>query len=413
MGRAPLLLLPFKLIATSSQKPMMLSKKRLIIGLLAVTVLGAGVLFWVRGSQSNGPSWVTAAVDRGEIVQRVAANGTLNPVVLVNVGTQISGTVIRLHTDFNKPVKAGQLLAELDPSNLEAQIRQTEASLASARANFELVSSVLKRNEQLKRNGFVSDGALDSVRKDVAAASAQVAQLEAQLARDQTNLGYSRIRSPIDGIVVNRGIDVGQTVAASFQTPTLFQIARDLTQMQIDTSVAEADVGGISPGQPVRFTVDAFREQEFTAKVRMVRLNPTTQQNVVTYNVVIDVHNQSGLLLPGMTAQVSILTNRQENVLRIPAGALRFRPPTEPVKPPGTPVPNGKADQAKAKSVAVNPRVYLVGADGKLQAREIKVGVSDGRYVQVLEGLEAGEAVVTRAAPSQLGPASGFRFRML
>lgn len=391
---------------------MMLSKKRLIIGLLTITVLGVGLLLWIRGGQSNGPSWVTAPVDRGEVVQRVAANGTLNPVVLVNVGTQISGTVIRLHTDFNKPVKAGQLLAELDPSNLEAQIRQTEASLASARASLELVSSVLKRNEQLKRNGFVSDGALDSVRKDVAAASAQVAQLEAQLARDQTNLGYSRIRSPIDGIVVNRGIDVGQTVAASFQTPTLFQIARDLTQMQIDTSVAEADVGGISPGQPVRFTVDAFREQEFTAKVRMVRLNPTTQQNVVTYNVVIDVHNQSGLLLPGMTAQVSILTNRQENVLRIPAGALRFRPPTEPVKPQGGAVSNGNADQAKAKSAAVNPRVYLVGADGKLQAREIKVGVSDGRYVQVLEGLEAGEAVVTRAASSQSGPASGFRFRM-
>lgn len=392
---------------------MMLSKKRLILGLLTVAVLGVGLMLWVRGSQSNGPSWVTASVDRGEVVQRVAANGTLNPVVLVNVGTQISGTVIRLHTDFNKPVKAGQLLAELDPSNLEAQIRQTEASLTSARANLELVSSVLKRNEQLKRNGFVSDGALDSVRKDVAAASAQVTQLEAQLARDQTNLGYSRIRSPIDGIVVNRGIDVGQTVAASFQTPTLFQIARDLTQMQIDTSVAEADVGGIAPGQPVRFTVDAFREQEFTAKVRMVRLNPTTQQNVVTYNVVIDVHNQSGLLLPGMTAQVSIVTNRQENVLRIPAGALRFRPPTEPVKSQSASVSNGKTDQAKAKPVAVNPRVYLVGADDRLQAREIKVGVSDGRYVQVLEGLEAGEAVVTRAAPSQPGPASGFRFKML
>ncbi len=392
---------------------MNLSKKRLVISLLAVILLGGGLYLWLKGAGPNGPTWVTVPVDRGEVVQRVSANGTLNPVVLVNVGTQISGTVIRLHTDFNRPVKAGQLLAELDPSNLEAQIRQTEASLASARANLELVAAVLKRNEQLKRNGFVSDGALDSVRKDVASANAQVAQLEAQLARDQTNLGYSRIRSPIDGIVVNRGIDVGQTVAASFQTPTLFQIARDLTQMQIDTSVAEADVGGISPGQPVRFTVDAFREQEFSAKVRMVRLNPTSQQNVVTYNVVIDVTNQSGVLLPGMTAQVSILTNRQENVLRIPAGALRFRPPTEPVKSDVSSSANGKADPAKGKSAAVSPRVYLVGVDGKLQSREIKVGISDGRYVQVLEGLEAGDAVVTRAASSQSGPASGFRFRML
>ncbi len=391
---------------------MKFSKKRLVISLLAVGVLGGVFFLWLKGSGSSGPTWVTVPVDRGEVVQRVSANGTLNPVVLVNVGTQISGTVIRLHTDFNRPVKAGQLLAELDPSNLEAQIRQTEASLASARANLELVTAVLKRNEQLKRNGFVSDGALDSVRKDVAAASAQVAQLEAQLARDQTNLGYSRVRSPIDGIVVNRGIDVGQTVAASFQTPTLFQIARDLTQMQIDTSVAEADVGGIAPGQPVRFTVDAFREQEFSAKVRMVRLNPTSQQNVVTYNVVIDVTNQSGVLLPGMTAQVSILTNRQENVLRIPAGALRFRPPTEPVRSKPASSANGKAEPVKAKSPSLSPRVYLVGADGRLQPREIKVGLSDGRYVQVLEGLEAGEAVVTRAAPSQSGPASGFRFRM-
>lgn len=388
------------------------SKKRLVITLLAVGVLASVFFLWLKGAGSNGPTWVTVPVDRGEVVQRVSANGTLNPVVLVNVGTQISGTVIRLHTDFNRPVKAGQLLAELDPSNLEAQIRQTEASLASARATLELVTAVLKRNEQLKRNGFVSEGALDSVRKDVAAANAQVAQLEAQLARDQTNLGYSRIRSPIDGIVVNRGIDVGQTVAASFQTPTLFQIARDLTQMQIDTSVAEADVGGIAPGQPVRFTVDAFREQEFSAKVRMVRLNPTSQQNVVTYNVVIDVTNQSGVLLPGMTAQVSILTNRQENVLRIPAGALRFRPPTETVKSEPSSSANGKSESVKAKSASLSPRVYLVGADGKLQSREIKVGLADGRYVQVLEGLEAGESVVTRAAPSQSGPASGFRFRM-
>ena len=391
---------------------MNLTKKRIVVGLLVVGVLVIGSFLWLSGSRSNGPTWVTVAVDHGEVVQRVSANGTLNPVVLVNVGSQISGTVIRLHTDFNRPVKAGQLLAELDPSNLEAQIRQTEASLASARANLELVAAVLKRNEQLKRNGFVSDGALDSVRKDVAAANAQVAQLEAQLARDQTNLGYSRIRSPIDGIVVNRGIDVGQTVAASFQTPTLFQIARDLKQMQIDTSVAEADVGGISPGQAVRFTVDAFREQEFSAKVRMVRLNPTSQQNVVTYNVVIDVTNQSGVLLPGMTAQVSIQTNRQENVLRIPAGALRFKPPTEPVKSGGPSGANGKTDAAKGKPATPSPRVYLVGADGKLLPREIKVGISDGRYVQVLEGLEVGEAVVTRAAPSQSGPASGFRFRM-
>ena len=209
-----------------------------IVGLALLVI--AGVALWRSTTPTDAPQWVTAAVDRGPIVQRVTANGTLNPVELVNVGTQISGTVIRLHTDFNQPVKAGQLLAELDPSILEAQIRQTEANLASARATLHNAELVLKRNENLKARGFVSDGALDGLRKDVATASAQVQQIEAQLSRDRTNLGYSKIRSPIDGIVVNRGIDVGQTVAASFQTPTLFQIARDLRRMQIDTAVAEA-----------------------------------------------------------------------------------------------------------------------------------------------------------------------------
>jgi HlyD family secretion protein len=230
-----------------------------ILGVSAlVLVVVAGAVWWGLPA-SEKPKWVTAKVDQGSIVQRVAANGTLNPVELVNVGTQISGTVLRLHADFNQPVKAGQLLAELDPAILQAQIRQSEANLSSARAVVNNAELALKRNENLKARGFVSDGALDSLRKDVETARAQVLQIEAQLSRDKTNLGYSMVRSPIDGIVVNRGIDVGQTVAASFQTPTLFQIARDLRRMQIDTSVSEADVGAIKAGQPVRFTVDAAR----------------------------------------------------------------------------------------------------------------------------------------------------------
>jgi HlyD family secretion protein len=249
---------------------------------------------------------------------------------------------------------------------------------------------------------------LDGLRKDVETARAQVAQIEAQISRDRTNLGYSKVRSPIDGIVVNRGIDVGQTVAASFQTPTLFQIARDLRRMQIDTSVSEADVGPIQPGQPVRFTVDAFREQEFTAKVRMVRLNPTTQQNVVTYNVVIDVDNKDGILLPGMTAQVSIVTNRKERVLRIPAAALRFRPP-EADAAAAAAAPPEKGRRASAQA----PRVHVIGESGALMPKEIKIGITDGRFTEVLEGLAEGDEVVVRAvaAPTN-NQTSGFRFRM-
>ena len=385
----------------------MKSLKILGVGALVLVVV-AGAVWWGLPA-SEKPKWVTAKVDQGSIVQRVAANGTLNPVELVNVGTQISGTVLRLHADFNQPVKAGQLLAELDPAILQAQIRQSEANLSSARAVANNAELALKRNENLKARGFVSDGALDSLRKDVETARAQVLQIEAQLSRDKTNLGYSMVRSPIDGIVVNRGIDVGQTVAASFQTPTLFQIARDLRRIQIDTSVSEADVGAIKAGQPVRFTVDAFREQEFSAQVRMVRLNPTTQQNVVTYNVVIDVDNKDGVLLPGMTAQVSIITNRKERVLRVPSAALRFRPPDASDGAPAvTPSPPEKGRRPSGQ-----PKIHMVGSGGSLVPKEIKIGITDGRFTEVLEGLAEGDEVVTRAvAATNNSQTSGFRFRM-
>jgi HlyD family secretion protein len=386
----------------------LVSKRNSVIGAALIVALLVGLYFWQQGSQAK-PKWVTAAVDQGPVIQRVSANGTLNPVELVNVGTQISGTVRSLRVDFNSQVRAGQLLAELDPSILEAQIRASEASLASAKATLRNAELLLKRNENLKDRGFISEGALDGLRKDVDTASAQVMQIEAQLSRDKTNLGYSKIRSPIDGIVVNRGIDVGQTVAASFQTPTLFQIARDLTRMQIDTSVSEADVGAIVPKLPVRFTVDAFRDREFTAAVRMVRLNPTTVQNVVTYNVVIDVDNKDGVLLPGMTAQVSIVTSRKDNVLRVPAAALRFRPP-EQANAMFSAAPGNRKGGSGA---AIATRVYVQGADGALVPREIKSGISDGRFVEVLEGLSAGELVVTRAASTaNAGQTTGFRFRM-
>ncbi len=380
---------------------------RILIPIVLLSALAAAVLWWLPDEEK--PKWVMAKVDQGAIVQRVAANGTLNPVELVNVGTQISGTVLKLHVDFNQPVKAGQLLAELDPAILEAQIRQSEANLASARAVLNNAELALKRNENLKSRGFVSDGALDGLRKDVETARAQVAQIEAQISRDRTNLSYSKVRSPIDGIVVNRGIDVGQTVAASFQTPTLFQIARDLRRMQIDTSVSEADVGPIQSGQPVRFTVDAFREQDFTAKVRMVRLNPTTQQNVVTYNVVINVDNKDGILLPGMTAQVSIVTNRKERVLRVPSAALRFRPPETDAAAAAAAAPPEKGRRASAQV----PRVHVIGESGALTPKEIKVGITDGRFTEVLEGLAEGDEVVVRAvaAPTN-NQTSGFRFRM-
>ncbi|CAG0989536.1 Macrolide export protein MacA [Burkholderiales bacterium] len=405
---------------------------RLIAGLVVVALLGGGYFAWQkRSAEKAKPQYRSATVDRGSVVQRINANGTLNPVTVVNVGTQISGTVVKLHTDFNQPVQAGKILAELDPVLLKAQIQQTEANLGNAQAALALAETTLKRNRELVDRGFVSAAVLDQSAKEVESARAQIAVYQAQLKRDQANLAYSIIRSPIAGVVVNRTVDVGQTVAASFQTPTLFQIARDLTQMQIDTSVAEADIGALKEGQPVRFNVDAFPEREFVGRVRQIRINPTIQQNVVTYNVVIAVNNDTGLLLPGMTAHVNVVVNRKDDVLRVPAVALRFRPSDEPKPERGQetaparalgqsgggngPGPNASAGQGgRPREAARGARVYRLGEDGKPVAVEIKPGITDNRYVELLDDkLKAGDTVVLREVGKSATPDSGnFRMRL-
>jgi HlyD family secretion protein len=403
-------------------------------------------------------------IDRGTIAQRITANGTLNPVTVVNVGTQISGTVTKLHADYNSTVKAGQVLAELDPSLLKAQIAQSEANRRSAEATLKLAQATLARNKSLRDKGFISDSALDSANKDLDAAYAQIAMLKAQLDRDRTNLGYSVIRSPINGIVVDRTIDVGQTVAASFQTPTLFKIAKDLHAMQIDTSVAEADIANIKAGMPVSFSVDAFRDRDFTGIVRVIRLNPTVQQNVVTYNVVIDVKNDTGILLPGMTAQVNIVTQRRDNVLRVPNVALRFKPsddadvkPARPDKgdaaksaksgvvetpsadkgpvlatsattagaPPAAPkaakgpavADSGDAPMGRFGPIRRGARVYRLNEAGELEPIEIRTGIADTRFTEIVgDTLKEGEAIVVReVTPDKSAPAPGgpnFRLRL-
>jgi HlyD family secretion protein len=377
-------------------------RRWLVLALVAGGV--AAFFFWPRDRNGANPTrYRTAAVDRGSIVQRVNANGTLNPVTVVNVGTQISGTVLSLHTDFNQRVKAGQILAELDPVLLKAQIAQSEANIANARAALALAEATLKRNRDLVAKGFVSPSVIDQSVKDLDSAKAQIAVYEAQLKRDRANLEYSVIRAPISGVVINRAVDLGQTVAASFQTPTLFQIAQDLAQMQIDTSVAEADIGGLREGQPVRFNVDSYAEREFTATVKQIRINPTIQQNVVTYDVVIAVKNDEGLLLPGMTAHVNIVVNRKDEVLRLPAAALRFRPAEE-----------SAALTATREAGSRGNRVYRLGADGKPQAVEVKTGITDNRYVELTEGnLKPGDALVVReVARNAATDSANFRFRL-
>ncbi len=301
--------------------------------LIPLVIVGLGVMGYLqvqkKAEESKADRYRTVTVDKGAVIQRITANGTVNPVTVVSVGTQVSGTVTKIYTDYNKPVKEGQVLLELDPALIKASIAQIEATLRSAEASQRLAESSLKRNQELVRKGFISDATLEQNTRDLDVAKANVSQIKSQLDRERTNLSYTVIRSPINGIVIDRKIDVGQTVAASFSTPTLFQIAQSLDAMQIDTSIAEADVGTVKSGMPVKFTVDAYPDREFTGSIRLVRLNATINQGVVTYNVIVDTTNENQLLKPGMTAQVSFVAAQQDNVTRIPTAALRFKPPKD------------------------------------------------------------------------------------
>ena len=353
------------------------SKTALVFALIAVAAssFGAWRFFDRNGS---GEIYRTAPAKMGDITQTVSANGTLNPVVLVSVGTQVSGTVKKLYVDFNDHVKAGQILLELDPALLQAQVRQDEANVRSAQASLELAIPNEQRNLTLWEQDSVARQAVDQAIQSRKSAQALLDLARAQLAKDRTNLEYSVIRSPVSGVVVNRTVDLGQTVAASFQTPTLFLIAQDLRNMQIDSSFAEADVGSIKVGQPVQFTVDAFPDRAFSAKVKQIRLNATTQQNVVTYDVVVAVDNPEQVLMPGMTAYVNVIVAQHRNVLQIPNAALRFKPAED------TRI-GAKGDPPADKAQGRTGTVYVL-AQKLLTEVPVSIGISDGRFTEVLAG---------------------------
>ncbi|MGB8857386.1 MAG: efflux RND transporter periplasmic adaptor subunit [Burkholderiales bacterium] len=377
-------------------------KPTYIVWALLILLLGGGYYFWTkRNPVAAQDKYQTQTVDRGKVVQVLTANGTLNPVVLVNVGTQVSGTVLKIHADFNSPVTAGQVLAELDPSLFNAQVKQSEANLNSAMASLTLAQTKEARSRDLVAKGFIAPQELDQAVQTLDAARAQVNVARAQLDKDKTNLRYTVIRSPISGVVIARNVDVGTTVAASFQTPTIFQIAQDLKDMQIDTSLAEADIGAVKVGLPVRFSVDAFADRMFKGAVKQIRLNPSIQQNVVSYNVVVAADNSEGTLMPGMTARVSVTANQRDNVLRVPNAALRFKP---------------KDIAADAKSPArrePGAKVYKL-VNGQLQAVTIKTGINDNTFTEIVEGdIKEGDKLVTRETTTTDDKTNGFRLRAM
>jgi len=379
------------------------STRRRWVAAAAVLALALGVAVWSWTTRDgNGTEYQTAQVSRGDVTAVVTATGQLNPVVNVQVGSQISGIIQRIFVDFNSRVTAGQVLAKLDPATYLANLRQAEGELANARAALELARVKAARAAELRAKDLIPQADHDEAQADLSQARATVTIKEAAVQKARVDVARCTIVAPIDGVVISRSVDVGQTVAASFSAPTLFVIANDLAKMQINANVAEADIGGIAIGQEVTFSVDAFPGQTFRGTVTQVRNAPITVQNVVTYDTIIGVENPDLRLRPGMTANVAIVLARREGVFVIPNAALRFRPPdlqaAETRSGPSHGTAGGRSSETDTGDRPSTRTVYVLPgtptAAGPI-ARRVQVGISNGTITEVVEGLGEGDRVVT------------------
>jgi HlyD family secretion protein len=398
-------------------------KKIIVLILLASVAYGAYYYYEKTHQPKPEDLYRLDEVTQGNIEQTVSANGTLNPVSLISVGTQISGIVRKLYVDFNDTVKKDQVLLELDSALSSAAITQSQSSVRNNQATVDLAAANEKRIRELYAQEFVSKQELDTAVQVLKSARAQLDSARGLLMRDQTNLNFTIIRSPVSGIVVNRVVDVGQTVAASFQTPTLIQIAQDLSKMQIDTSFAEADIGKIKDGQKVKFNVDAFPNRNFEGVVKQVRLNSTNTSNVVTYNVVVSVDNSDLTLLPGMTAYVNIAVANAQQSLLVPNAALRYKPKVDEstaasddknkeAAKTGERKRNGGGRNAggrggnKAEDLTAG-KIYIL-KDGKPTLVRIHVGITDGRFTAITaRDLNAGDKVIVSDLQANGQPQAG------
>jgi len=373
-------------------------------GILVLVAGLAGGVWWWKRSAAGAPQYQTTVVTRGELTLVVTATGQLNPVTNVQVGCQISGTLLHLFADYNSPVTNGQVVAQLDPKTYQANLNQTRGELANAQAALELSQINATRAKELFAARLIPQTDFDIAAANLRQTEAQVQVRSAIVENARINLERCTIYSPVDGIVISRSVDVGQTVAASLNAPILFQIANDLTRMQINAHVAEADVGNVTDGQAVTFTVDAFPNRTFPGRVRQVRNAPLTVQNVVTYDTVIEVNNRDLKLKPGMTANVSITVAQRADVLKLANTALRYRPaaaPTTGGQRPGT---------GRRREQAVTRTVYTLDAASKPQPVQIKTGITDGVATEVTEGLNEGDQVITSATarPTSAAPQNPF-----
>ena len=448
---------PDPLVATGeayeAETPASSSRRKWVVVGAALVLIAIIAAFTLR--PKGHVQYLSSAVQRGEIRDAVDATGTVNAVVTVLVGSQVSGTIAQLKADFNSRVHKGDVIAVIDPSLLQATLLQANADLANAKANvtaaeaglqkahatltqaradFDRAAALAKTNagtqqelDLARANYETAKASVDAAVAGVEQAKAQVSQKDAAVAMARTNLDHTTIRSPIDGIVVARNVDVGQTVAASLQAPTIFTIAQDLTKMQVYAKVDESDVGRIKLGHAVTFKVDAFPKDQFAGTVSQVRMNPTTVQNVVTYDAIIDFNNPDLKLFPGMTAYVTIPVAIAENVVKLPNAALRFNPPLSPDEvralyakygidqtrlAPAGEATSGAADaQPRRAARTESAIVWKAGADGTLEPVQVTLGITDHAYTEVtavLHGsLKPGDEVTTTAVTSKSGQGPG------
>jgi HlyD family secretion protein len=413
--------------------------KKVIIGIV-VLVVAAGIVFgftYFNRNNNNGIQYELTAIDKGTVTALVDTTGTLNPVITVDIGSQVSGKIENIYVDFNSPVKAGQILTELEQLTFQTKVQQNEANYLSSvatldksKVSLENSNKKYERAKSLFEKDLISYEELESAevqylsaKADLQSSEARLEQAKAQLETSKVDLSYTIIKSPIDGVVINRNINVGQTVAASFQAPVLFQVANDLTKMQVECSVDEADIGRVKEGQTAQFTVDAFPNENFTGVVKQVRYSPEVIQNVVTYTTIVDVDNPDIKLRPGMTATISIVVGEAKNALRVPNSALRFQPPPEVLQALFEEMrremqakrgQNSQADgQSEKRGHQANfqmgqgmgrmgsrmrdrARVWIQDENGKLNMVSIRTGVTDNAFTEITGGdIKEGQEVIT------------------
>ncbi|HEX7706533.1 MAG TPA: efflux RND transporter periplasmic adaptor subunit [Thermoanaerobaculia bacterium] len=411
-----------------------MKRKRLYIVMFAIFMAAAGTWIYQKADAGEAPKYRTATVERGNLELSVSSTGTLNAVTTVSVGTQVSGQVAEIFVDFNDRVTKGQLLARIDPTLAEQAVADAQATVESRRADSAMAQQEYERNRSLRTAGLVSDSVFEASQSRLTVTRAALKSAGVSLERARQNLAFTEIVAPIDGVVVERNVDQGQTVAASLSAPQLFLIANDLSQMQILASVDESDISLIAEQQPVRFTVQAIQRQTFEGKVRQVRLQSTMQDNVVNYTVVVSVENKDGKLLPGMTANVDFLAKSAENVLIVPSAALRFTPPEDQLaqlresrergSANGTATaPAGErrrgntgAERGQRGGNRERPtdagRIWTVADDGTLTPVRVRIGINDGSRTEITaQELKEGTRVVTgfetaQSQAAQQAPAS-------